>query len=162
MRLYVDMDGTMTEYRTAATLEDYMTDGFYASLAPTELAAFFDHMAYSRPDAEVFVLSVYILPAALREKNDWLDRWCPHIDRAHRIIIPSGTDKAAAIEERTGRDLGRDDVLIDDHTPNLIAWRKSGGRAIKWLNGVNGYGKRYSGERIGDVFHLRNALIKAG
>ena len=54
------------------------------------------------------------------------------------------------------------EIIVRKAGLNLIAWRKSGGRAIKWLNGVNGYGKRYSGERIGDVFHLRNALIKAG
>ena len=158
MRLYIDMDGTMTEYRPEATIEDYMTDGFYASLAPSELAGFFNELA-THDDLEVYVLSIYILPPALEEKNAWLDYWCPNIDDAHRLILPAGTDKALAIEQITGRDLCRDDVLIDDHTPNLISWSNSGGRAIKWLNGINGYGNRYSGERIGDVKELKNAIM---
>ncbi|MBO6268583.1 MAG: hypothetical protein J6M58_02980 [Clostridium sp.] len=158
MRLYVDMDGTMTEYRTAATLDDYMTEGFYESLKPTELAAYCNTLARTREDLEVYVLSIYILPPALKEKNDWLDHWCPHIDEAHRIILPNGSDKAMAIAQRTGKRLGRDDVLIDDHTPNLLSWKRSGGRAIKWLNGINGFGKRYTGERIGDIRHLEEVL----
>ena len=141
MRLYVDMDGTMTEYRTAATLDDYMTEGFYESLKPTELAAYCNTLARTREDLEVYVLSIYILPPALKEKNEWLDCWCPNIDEAHRIILPNGSDKAKAIAQRTGKRLGRDDVLIDDHTPNLLSWKRSGGRAIKWLNGINGFGK---------------------
>lgn len=157
MNVYIDMDGTLTEYRPDATLADYMSDGFYESLMPSKLAGYANELA-TREDLDVYVLSIYILPPAYQEKQAWLDYWCPNIDAAHRLILPAGTDKAAAIEEITGQELGQYDVLIDDHTPNLLSWERSGGRGIKWLNEVNGLGKTFNGERIGDIDTLDAAL----
>ena len=85
---------------------------------------------------EVFVLSA-VLPqkaeASVREKNDWLDRYLPEIDAAHRLFPLCGTNKADAVP-----DFCADDVLFDDHSPNLERWIQSGGRGVKILNEING------------------------
>ena len=35
------------------------------------------------------------------------------------------------------------DILLDDYTPNLRAWKEAGGTAIKVLNGINSYSKDF-------------------
>ena len=56
------------------------------------------------------------------------------------------------------RKLGKMDILVDDHTPNLKRWETAGGTGVKWLNGINGKNGRFEGIRVGRVEELKAAF----
>lgn len=135
-RIFLDMDGVLCEYRADASMEDMERDGYFRTLRPRADMVNAVRRLIGRGEHEVFVLSA-VLPqkaeASVREKNDWLDRYLPEIDAAHRLFPLCGTNKADAVP-----DFCADDVLFDDHSPNLERWIQSGGRGVKILNEING------------------------
>ena len=64
----------------------------------------------------------------------------------------------AALISLLHRQLTKEDVLVDDHTPNLIEGEAAGGTGVKWLNGINGNGGRFEGFRTGSAEHLADFL----
>lgn len=149
--IYVDMDGTLFEWKeaTEAELESYM---YYERLRPSpEMRDFLKDLKQSR-HVNLFILSHCMNDAAMEGKDGSLDsdrvlsRLFP---KENRIFLPYGKSKALEILRRTGRHrLCRDDILLDDHTANCEEWTSRGGRAVKVLNGINGKGGRWNGERM--------------
>ena len=79
----------------------------------------------------------------------------PEIDRSHRIFTMCGTNRADAVGRITGND-----ILPDDHSPNLEAGIKAGGKAIKVLNEYNGVnGTFITGPRL--KINNTDTLLKA-
>ena len=62
----------------------------------------------------------------------------------NRVFCPYGADKALFVPGG----IRPDDVLLDDYTPNLIAWSQSGGKAVKLLNGINGTKGTWTGDAL--------------
>lgn len=135
-RVFIDMDGVLCEYRPDATMKDMMSSGYFASLAPrTEMLESVKGLI-KLDTFDIYVLSAVISDCAeqsKREKMEWLDKYIPEIDGTHRIFTICGTNKADAIDGITAND-----ILLDDHSPNLNEWVKAGGKAIKVLNECNG------------------------
>ena len=135
-RVFLDMDGVLCEYRADASMEDMERDGYFSALLPRTQTVEAVRQLIKDGVFEVFVLSA-VLPqkaeASIREKNDWLDCYLPEIDSEHRLFPLCGTNKADAVDG-----FSKEDVLCDDHSPNLARWIASGGRGIKILNEVNG------------------------
>jgi len=160
MALFFDMDGTLTIYNVDATLADYKTPGYYLRLAPTELAGYVNNLAVEETD-EVYISSgCHPQSTAMVEKDQWNDDYVPNVDRAHRLYVPYGESKASFAEAVLQRPLTRDDILVDDHTPNLIQWEEAGGTGIKWLNTINGLHGRFKGHRTGTVPGLESILMR--
>lgn len=135
-RVYIDMDGVLAEYRPEATDEDYVSEGYYLGLAPRRTMVDAVRYLIDSDIADVFILSSVIAgieSAAVAEKNAWLDRYLPQIDRSHRVFPLCGTSKADAVGG-----IGRGDVLCDDYSHNLENWQLAGGTAVKILNECNG------------------------
>lgn len=134
-RLFVDMDGTLAEFRQIDTLETLYEEGYFANLQP-QMAVVEAVKIIIRecPDIEVNILSAVLTDSqyALQEKNDWLDRYLPEIDAAHRLFPPCGSDKKEYISDG----ITPDDFLLDDYTVNLNTWEPPA-RGIKLLNGIN-------------------------
>ncbi len=134
-RLFIDMDGTLAEFKNVDTLETLYEKGYFEKLQPQVTVVEAVRLIVQQcPDIEVFVLSAVLSdsPYALEEKNTWLDMYLPEIDAAHRLFPACGTDKKEAIEgEITERDF-----LLDDYTKNLNDWEPPA-RGIKLLNGIN-------------------------
>lgn len=134
-RLFIDMDGTLAEFKNVDTLETLYEKGYFEKLQPQVTVVEAVRLIIQQcPDIEVFVLSAVLSdsPYALEEKNTWLDMYLPEIDAAHRLFPACGTDKKEAIEgEITERDF-----LLDDYTKNLNDWEPPA-RGIKLLNGIN-------------------------
>ena len=134
-RLFVDMDGTLAVFTPVDELETLYEKGYFANLEPHDnvIAAVKDIMA-NHPEIEVHILSAYLTDSqyALQEKNEWLDRYLPEIDQAHRVFVPCGSDKKQGIEGG----IRQDDFLLDDYTHNLNDWQPPA-RGIKLLNAIN-------------------------
>lgn len=159
--IYIDLDGTAAEWRAAASPADLKKKGYFATLAPTEIAAFANSLAENAA-CEAFILSAYMPDTyAFDEKHDWSDQHIPNINRDHRLLVPCGVNKAAFVMEALRHPLTKDDVLIDDYSINLIEWEAAGGTAIKWLNGINGNNNTFKGTRVQDIDTLHEILFGA-
>jgi|GEM_PF-3137023 len=102
--------------------------------------------------------SYYTDTRALLEKKKWLDKYLPGISSSHCLFVPYGINKAEFVETMLHRKLGKMDILVDDHTPNLTRWETAGGTGVKWLNGINGKNGRFEGIRVGRVEELKAAF----
>ena len=143
--IFVDMDGVLAEFRKEKSFEDLYVKGYFANLAPQPLAI----KAYRKlmKKYDIYILSCYLTdsPYALQEKKAWVEKYLPG---ARCIFVPYGESKADAILSATGMPIGPNDILIDDHSPNIIDWDEKGGVGIKYLNGINGAGNQWKGRRV--------------
>ena len=133
--LFVDMDGVLCEYHYV-TQNQLMTKGYFSSLKPREktLQAVKGLLAF--PEYDIYILSSVIKECCEQskaEKNEWLNIYLPEIKPDHRIFPLCGSNKAASV-----KNIGMNDILIDDHSPNLFMWTNAGGTGIKVLNECNG------------------------
>ena len=135
MRLFVDMDGTLATFTPVDKLETLYEKGYFANLEPhyNVLHAITD-ISLNATDIEVFILSSYLSDSeyALKEKNEWLDKYLSEIPPENRLFIPCGRDKAEVVPGG----LQPTDCLLDDYTQNLLAWEPPA-RGLKLLNPIN-------------------------
>lgn len=134
-RLFVDMDGTLAVFTPLDTLEKLYEKGYFLNQAPHQnVVEAVRDIIVNHPEIEVNILSAYLTdsPYALVEKNEWLDRYLPEIDQAHRVFVPCGSDKKEGIKGG----VRETDFLLDDYTKNLVDWEPPG-RGIKLLNAIN-------------------------
>ncbi|MBE5968822.1 MAG: hypothetical protein E7242_01165 [Lachnospiraceae bacterium] len=145
-RLFVDMDGTLAEFKPTSKLEDLYEKGYFLNLQPLpNVIDTIKKIKEENPDIEVFILSAVLTDSkyALQEKNEWLDKYIPEIDDEHRIFPPCGEDKSKYIEGG----VTMDDYLLDDYTFNLNSWDPPG-HGIKLLNGINFTKKTWAKSRV--------------
>ncbi len=133
MRIYVDMDGVTAKFEKAS-LEEMYADGFFLSrkVVPNVIDCL---EKLSRAfDVELYILSAVISDRAREEKIAWNKENVPFIPLNHQLYPPYGENKATYLKEK-GLEIGKDDILIDDFSPNLHSWP---GIGIKIYNGING------------------------
>lgn len=148
-RLFVDMDGTLAVFRKYITnLEALCEPGYFRSLPPNinVVEAIKEIIVNHSDKIEVFACSAYLTDSkyALDEKNAWLDEFLPEIDKAHRVMIPCGENKADYIPGG----VRETDTLFDDLTKNLTQFKDAGGKTIKLWNGINGTNGTYQGDCV--------------
>ena len=165
-RLFVDMDGTLAEWRTldlhldteeesnpllvAKKLEEILlTPGYYYALKPMQnMLDAVSGICLREPDIEVFILSCYLEAkgeaSPLQDKNNWLHQYLPEVRMDHRIFVPDGFQKS----EFVLGGIGEEDYLLDDYTKNLHEWEQAGGKGIKVLNGINSTKGTWKGLRV--------------
>lgn len=159
-RLFVDMDGTLAVFKQVDELETLYEKGYFLNLAPQRnVLAAIKELAVNHPEIEVNILSAYLTDSqyALQEKNEWLDRFLPEIDRDHRVFVPCGTDKKEGIRDG----IRRNDFLLDDYTKNLNEWQPPA-RGIKLLNGINHSRGTWQADRLRhdrDAASLATAIL---
>lgn len=160
-RLFIDMDGTLAEWRnitlniTSDEEREYilsvlneilLTPGYYSSLKPHEEMV--EAVKILSKEYDVYILSCAIekkgIPSPVTEKEEWLDKYMPDIKKDHRIFVPDGKNKADYIPGG----IRPNDFLLDDYTKNLKAFEKSGGCGIKVNNYVNGNNGRWTGSSV--------------
>ncbi len=172
-RLFVDMDGTLAEWRnihvdmkdfeTAADVQKKVNEiltkpGYYRTLAPHKNVVDTVRDIIKEGKIEVYVLSCVILSdkpdSPTKQKEDWLSKHLPEIDEKHRIFVPNGENKfeyalnyLIQLGEHT---LGQGDYLLDDYTKNLNDWYKksAGTYGIKLLNNVNSSKGTWKGAQV--------------
>lgn len=155
-KIYIDMDGTIARFHDENLyLERMFEKGFFSDLKPFENAVSAVEHLVNDSTAEIFILSATINSCSLEEKQKWLDRYLPNIDKEHRIFTSLDMSKPKAI----GHQLTDKDILIDDYNKNLLEWQKAGGTSIKAKNNINHkglHGELWNGKLIdvvnGDVY----------
>lgn len=147
LRLFVDMDGTLAEFRQVSALEELYERGYFAQLPPQQnVVDAVRLLIHTTPLVEVFILSSVLFDSrfAMEEKNTWLNKYLPEIDQAHRIFLPCGESKVGYVPGR----LRESDCLLDDYTKNLEDWSRAGGQGVKLLNGINHTRGSWNGSRL--------------
>lgn len=152
-RIFVDMDGTLYEWREGVPYEAIFEQYYYLSLRPQKSIMESVRKLIRSDRYEVYILSAVLSekenPYALSEKNRRIDLDLPEIDRAHRIFCPCGVPKRDYIPGG----IRENDVLLDDYSHNLHEWDGIGIKVINDVNGRHGtwYGARVSSESRPDL-----------
>ena len=94
-KLFVDLDGTLAEWRAAAGYEDLFRKEYFSSLKPHEHVVEALELLNQDEDIEIFILSAYLTESkyALREKNQWVSQHVPSIGPGRRLYVPQGITK---------------------------------------------------------------------
>ncbi len=139
IKIFVDMDGTLAEWKASANFEDLYKENYFLNLKPHD--ELIKALNVLKEEFDIYVLSSYLSDSkyALKEKNMWLDKHF-NIPMVNRLFLPCGYSKNIYSSETS--------LLIDDYSKNLTEWS---GKKIKALNGANGSGVKYRGARL-DVF----------
>ena len=164
-RIFVDMDGTIAEWRklnlelttqeesdpnaVAKKLHQILTtNGYYRTLGVYEGLVSAIKRLIESDEYDVYIASCHLEDtkdcSPITEKNEWLDEVLPEIGKSHRIFIPNGEDKTRYVPGG----IGPMDFLLDDYTKNLNDWEAAGGTGIKVLNGINSTKGTWKGSRI--------------
>lgn len=148
IRIFVDMDGTLARFHDENLyLERMFEKGFFRDLKPFENAVSAIKELVKDNTSEIFILSATVNSCSLEEKQEWLDRYLPEIDKEHRIFTSLNVPKSEAIGHR----LTDKDILIDDYNKNLLEWQKAGGTSVKAKNNINHkglHGELWKGDLI--------------
>ena len=144
-RLFVDMDGTLAEFKTVDTLETLYEKDYFLHLKPNENVLGAIKQLIADNDFDVYILSAYLTDSryALEEKNAWLDKYLPELPQEKRLFVPCGTDKSVAVPGL----IRPDDYLLDDYTNNLSEWEPPA-KGIKLINGINHTNGTWQGDKI--------------
>ncbi len=159
LRLFVDMDGTLAEWRQTLKFEELYEPGYFACLCPNEpvLAAVKDLLTMDV--CEGYICSCYLENSqfAKSEKLEWLRDYLPEVSQDHILLVPDGSSKANYIPDG----IKPTDILLDDYSRNLHEWVAAGGVGLKLMNGINGT----RGTWKGPIVHMNkddiiNAITK--
>jgi len=133
-RIFVDLDGTCAEWVPEG---NWREKGYFLSLTPVREMT--ETLRLVSDIFEIHVLSWAVSPTAEKEKRLWVSEYMPFVktDRVH--IVPYGASK----QKYVPGGVKQEDLLIDDYTPALFAWKAAGGRPVKFYNGLNGTQGRY-------------------
>ena len=157
-RLFIDMDGTLAEYRTFESMEQYFQNGYFSSLKPLQhVVDAIKEFHKNNPNVEIYILSA--CPAdsnAPAEKDEWLDKYLPEVKKENRIYTIIGQNKRDFIPGG----INRNDFLFDDYPHNLHDWCKEGS-GIKCFNGLNANSEKWQGSCVSyknTASHIAKAL----
>ena len=133
-RIFIDMDGTLAEWRDIKSNSELYEKGYYESLKPNNFLLK-EVKNLIKEGKDIYILSSFLSDSnyALKEKNLWLNKYLPELPIQKRIFVPYGDVKYKYLPSK----ITAFDYLVDDHTKNLLDWKDAGGTGIKFLNGIN-------------------------
>lgn len=133
-RIFIDMDGTLAEWRDIKSNSELYEKGYYESLKPNNFLLE-EVKNLIKEGKDIYILSSFLSDSnyALKEKNLWLNKYLPELPIQKRIFVPYGDVKYKYLPIN----ITAFDYLVDDHTKNLLDWKDAGGTGIKFLNGIN-------------------------
>lgn len=157
MRIFVDMDGVLAKWGSIEYEEKLYEKGYFRNLVPDQNIVSHVQALIDR-GYDVYVLSKFLEDSryALNEKKEWIKQYM-NIDEKNQIWVRYSCNKSDFIPGG----IKKDDYLIDDYSPNLFEFTESGGRAIKYLNGINHTKGTWKGMLIDHRdTHLSDTIIR--
>ena len=148
-KIFVDMDGTLTEWKKSAKFEDLYKKNYFLDLKPHKNLIEALKELHKIENIEIYILSAYLIDSkyALKEKNQWLDKYF-NVPKTNRLFLPCGENKNIYCENEHS-------LLLDDYNLNLNSWN---GLKIKIVNGVNDIRKTFNGPRI-NILDAKDKII---
>lgn len=141
-RIYFDMDGTLAEWNSNASLEDVASRGYFRERVPMNNMINAVKILLAEGEHDIYILSsVYVNVYSNIDKWIWIQRYIPDMDIDKVIFVPYGESKSNYIDKPEKES----DVLVDDYTKNLEAWH---GIAVKCRNGINGNKGTWKGNYV--------------
>lgn len=148
VRLFIDMDGTIADIHEYKDWYERMKneEDFFEKLNPfTNLIVALYLIKYQyKGKIKIYTLSAVERndrnSTAVKSKNNWLNSYASFINKKNRIYSLCGKKKTEYISP-----LSKKDILLDDHTPNLLDWEADGGYGIKVKNNINCSGTTWKG-----------------
>ena len=98
-RIFIDMDGTLAEWKDIASIKELYKKGYYESLKPNNYILD-ETRSLIKEGKDIFILSSFLSDSdfALHEKNNWLDKYLPELPKEKRIFVPYGDSKYKYIQ----------------------------------------------------------------
>lgn len=151
--LFIDMDGTVAEWNTKATIDEVATPGYFQDRIPMEsvikgveeLEKYFNLIICS---------ATFQDDHSIDDKKVWLKKFMPFINLDDAVFVPYGMSKYRCLQKemaKRGLEIQDKDVFLDDYTKNLFDMRESSNGKIipiKVLNGINDTNKTWDGHRV--------------
>lgn len=171
--LLVDMDGTLADltgavldsdgnFHLTAMLEILKNEQTFINLKPfNNMVDAIRMIIVNHPEIEVKILSTAQKddpPGIPRQKNIWLDKVLPELDKKNRLFVAPEVSKNKILES-IGSD--KEVYLIDDYNKNLVEFEEKGGHSIKCRNYYNGQGRGAYGGDFGNVWDKKIKDIDA-
>lgn len=122
MKHFFDMDDTLADFHSelnAMKRFDNERD-FFTNLKPTTLVNIIKDLPH-----DIYILSCSPNEQADKDKLKWLEKHLPMVKPENVYLVRTNEEKAK---------LAKGNLLIDDHTSNLVQWIKQGGYGIKVIN----------------------------
>lgn len=138
---FFDMDGTLVEYRRDADVDKMKQQGYFYNLKPE-----WNMILAMKRLHEIFPNRVYVLTAvypdefsfSVDEKYRYMKKIFPFMENNYITVdVPMGETKQDKVLSLIGRSIDKNCLLIDDYSVNLKSWEESGGRPVKYKNGIN-------------------------
>lgn len=125
-QIFIDLDDTLADFNEQPNaLERFSIErGFFKNLKPTNLVNRIKKLPYQN----FYILSTSPNKQADIDKKAWVAKHLPLIPSHHIILVRDNSQKAI---------YANGNLLLDDHTPNLIDWVENGGYGIKVINHFN-------------------------
>lgn len=129
-RFFFDADGVLFQFDKTKTFEEVCAPGYFKTVTPVPVMLEVFRML------ELMGEDVYILTKAFDDGHSREDKLfsfrqnLPGISNDRILFVSYSESKSDAV-----RALSKQDILIDDFTPNCKEW---GGTAVKLYNGYNG------------------------
>lgn len=122
MKFYYDLDDTLADFNAQPNaMERFRHEkGFFYNLKPTALV-----QRITKLPTEIHILSTSPNEQADNDKKAWVKKHLPQVKDENIILVRDNSEKAR---------YAHGNVLVDDHTPNLLDWISNGGYAIKVAN----------------------------
>jgi hypothetical protein len=150
-KIFFDMDGVLAEYRRDCTEDEMNSRGYFVSLKPEWNMVNALNRLLENGVSVCVLTKVYpsMFKYSVREKQEWRDRFLPLLYDSEFIMVNGEEEeKSEAIRRYFNEQIDGDCILIDDYNPNLAEWTRQGGRAVKYVNGINDKRHSFVGERL--------------
>ena len=138
---YFDMDGVLAKWRSVPEDETHVPGYFRELEVEPKVVCLIKRLI----DAghTVKILSCVYDGKAKWEKTEWLN--ANHLGGVDRVFVPYGERKELFVDPSCFN------VLVDDYTANLKAWRDAGFLPFKFYNGINGRIHRWLGYSLDGI-----------